>query len=89
MNPNLSPDQRANIIATHAAIRNRSAAFGPMRWQIGQLRSKIKALETEISQYRQSTPTAGGSVPESAGGKPVSAREGLYRALEESAMKRR
>ena len=89
MNPNLSPDQRANIIATHAAIRNRSAAFGPMRWQIGQLRSKIKALETEISQYRQSTPTAGGSVPASAGGKPVSAREGLYRALEESAMKRR
>ena len=89
MNPNLSPEQRANIITTHAAIRNRSAAFGPMRWQIGQLRSKVKTLETELSKYRESTPIAGGSAPASIGGKPVSAHEGLYRALEESAMKRR
>lgn len=59
MDPKLQPEQRAGMVRAHAAVRNRAAAFGPMRKLVGRLESKVAELEKELGQYRGSTPKTG------------------------------
>lgn len=68
--PNLTPEERASIVKKHAAVRNRAAAFGPMKYLIAQLRKKLADLEKTAGEMRSSTPPAGGGTAGPGGGAP-------------------
>lgn len=59
--PRLTPEQRLDIIERHAAIRNRAAAFGPLRYENKLLRKSIENLKKELDQFKSSEPTSAGS----------------------------
>lgn len=56
--PGLSAEQRKEISEKHAAIFNRSAAFGPMKLLLTRLEKKVSTLEKELSGFKQSSPAA-------------------------------
>jgi hypothetical protein len=68
--PKLTPDQRAQIIRKHVAIRNRAAAFEALRLDYERTLAKLEASEKKLGEYEKSTPGAGGTAPASAA--PVS-----------------
>lgn len=57
MDPRLNPEQRAAIIKRHAAVRNRAAGWGPLRHENTVLAKKVAELESELKQYKESTPS--------------------------------
>lgn len=60
--PRLTPEQREEIITLHAAVRNRSAAFGAMRYRIEKLESALADKEKALKEYQSSEPgQSGGS----------------------------
>jgi hypothetical protein len=59
--PKLSPEQRAAMIRKHAAVRNRAAGWGALRYENGTIKAKLEAAEKELAKYKSSTPPAGGS----------------------------
>lgn len=82
MDPRLTPEQRAEIVKRHAAVRNRAAAFGPMKYIISKLKAKLAELEKANGQFKDSTPpTAGGTAAPSGQG-PTSGRAKMYAAQE-------
>lgn len=80
--PNLTPEQRADIVRKHAAVRNRAAAFGPMKYLIAQLRKKLADIEKAHNEMKTSTPPAGGGKAAQGGGAPGggSARDRMHGA---------
>lgn len=54
--PNLSPEQRAQIVKRTAALRNRAAAFGVMNLTIERQLAEIAALKDELEQFKSSEP---------------------------------
>lgn len=77
MAPNLKPEERQAIIKKNAAVRNRAAAFGPLKRLAKRLESKIAKLEKDLEQYSGSTPGAGGSTPQN-GVKTVSSAKSAF-----------
>lgn len=57
MDPRLTAEQRASIVKRHAAVRNRAAGWGPLRHENTVLTKKIQELESELKQYKESTPS--------------------------------
>lgn len=66
--PKLTPEQRKEVIRRHAAVRNRAASWGPMRVEVERQASQIKALQEELSQYKELEPGAAGSRTPNANG---------------------
>lgn len=66
MDPSLSAQERQEIIRKHSAIRNRSAAYGPLRYENDQLRKQLDAALAELKSYKETEPPAGGRTPEPA-----------------------
>lgn len=58
--PRLSPEQRRSVIERHAAIRNRAAAFGPLRFENERLTARVGELEKELAEYKKTEPAQGG-----------------------------
>lgn len=87
--PSLTPEERASVIRRHAAVRNRAAAWGPLRGEVERLSAANKALETELAQYKGSEPPAGAGraaqaqVPGTPG--PGGAKAALWDALKKKA----
>jgi hypothetical protein len=81
MDLSLTPEQRQEIIERHAAVRNRAAAFGRLRYQNEQLAKQVKDLEDRLKAYQSSTPPIGGDTPSSDGGQESSAKATVYGAL--------
>lgn len=79
--PRLTPEQRSNVIKRHAAVRNRAASWGALKFENGKLSARLKEVEAELSQYKSSTPPTGGSSGQPANGQPSSAREQVFAAL--------
>ena len=87
MNPQLTPEQRADIVRRHAALRNRAAAFPRLMRDRTNHLARIAELEKELAQYQSSTPPAGGE-PQGQrpnGGTPMTARERMYEELKKRA----
>lgn len=64
MDPRHTPEQRAEIVKRHAAVRNRAAAFGPMKYIIRKLREQVAELEKANKEFKGSQPpAAGGTAP--------------------------
>lgn len=61
--PNLTPEQRESIVNRHAAVRNRAAAFGPMKHRIAQLESQLEEREKALAEYEDTVPGGGEGGP--------------------------
>lgn len=59
-NPNMKPEERAEAIRRHAAVRHRAASWGALRGEVERLASENKKLSEELGQYRESEPGLGG-----------------------------
>ena len=80
LDPNLTPDQRAEVVRHHAAVRNRAAAFGRLVYENEKLSAKAVELEAELGKYKNAQPGAG--EPRQAGTPgPHSARDEVFGAL--------
>lgn len=67
--PRLTAEQRQSIVERHAALRNRGAAFGPLRYENECLKKRVAELEKDNAQYKSSeAPQGGGSKPQSKNG---------------------
>lgn len=62
-NPNLSTEQRKEIVSRAAAVRNQAAAFRPLVAQTRKLTTRVAELEAELEAYRNSEPGAGNGEP--------------------------
>lgn len=85
MAPGLTTDQRKAIIKKNAAVRNRAAAFGPLKRHAKRLEAKIARLEKDLSQYSESTPAASGRTPNEAPRSTGSAKQGFFDAVRKKA----
>jgi hypothetical protein len=82
MDPKLTPEQRTEVVRRHAAIRNRAAAFGPLKYLVKKLTQEVADLKKANGQFKTSAPpTAGGTSTPSAGA-TTSARERMRQAGE-------
>ena len=61
MAPNLKPEDRKAIVARHAAVRNRAAAFGKLVYLNTKAEARIAELQAELGKYKQADPPAAGS----------------------------
>ena len=57
--PRLTPEQRAEIVQIHAAVRNRCASFGRLTYQNQKLQAEMKALQEELAKFKGAQPGAG------------------------------
>lgn len=58
LDPRLTAEQRTELVRLHAAVRNRSAAFGRLLYQHEKAQSEIASLKAEIAKYKQAEPPA-------------------------------
>jgi len=80
-NPQLTKDQRAEVVRLHAAVRNRAAAFGRVAYQALQLEAKVAELTAALAKYKSVEPGAG--EPHAPTGQQVAttARDQVFGAL--------
>lgn len=84
--PRLTPEQRAQVVRRHAAVRNRAAAFGSLVYQLESAQAKIAELTKKLDGIESTTPnTAGRGGPTPAPAAGGSARDQLYGALQKIA----
>ena len=78
--PGLTGEQRAAIVKRHAAVRNRSAAFGRLVLENGKKEARIAELQKLVDEYKGSEPARDGSKKPN---QPVkrSAKDGLFDEL--------
>jgi hypothetical protein len=87
LDPNLTSEQRAAVVRRHAAVRNRAAAFGPLKYKVSQLETKVAELTKELEQFKGSTPTTGDRRTATSNGQPTSARDEVFGGLRKLAAK--
>lgn len=85
--PNLTPEERKQIIKRHAAVRNRAAAFGRLVNENRSLQKRVDELEAKQKEMNGSTPTTGGGDRPTGGTTPQggSARQQMIDALRKRA----
>lgn len=80
--PRLTPQQRADVVRRHAAVRNRAASWGRLRYENEKKDARIAELEKEVSQYKGTSPRTqasnGASTEPNA---PASTRSQVFGAL--------
>lgn len=82
--PRLTPEQRAEIVKKHAAIRNRAAAFSVLRNQIERLEKQLADAHNELKQYKETAPPSGGRTSEPPKEK-LKAKDAMWEALQKIA----
>jgi hypothetical protein len=60
LRPGLKPEERKKIVQMHAAIRNRAAAFGPLKRAHKRALKTISELQKKLDAYKGTAPSAGG-----------------------------
>lgn len=83
--PKLTPEQRKSIVERHSAVRNRAASWGPLKYENGQLKAKLEALEKQLKGYKDSSPGVGSGTPSNRNGQPMSARDAMMAGLQKIA----
>jgi hypothetical protein len=79
--PKLTPQERAEIVKKHAAVFNRSSAFGPLKRAFIKLEKQYAELEKKLAGYQSSRPDAAGGSQQAANG--VAAGKFMDRTLAE------
>ena len=82
MDPKLTPEQRTEAVRRHAAIRNRAAAFGPLKYLVKKLTQEVAELKKANGQFKTSAPPTAGGTTAPATGATTSARERMRQAGE-------
>ena len=81
LDPKLTPEQRKQVVQMHAAVRNRSAAFGRLVYQNSKLANELATLKAELAKFGDAQPgAAGGHQPASTPGH-TSAKDSVLGAL--------
>lgn len=81
MDPNLTPEERAEVVRKHAAVRNKAASWSVLKLINSRLRTEIDALKKANAQFKGSQPPAGGGTSQGGGGQPGgSARDRMHSA---------
>jgi len=57
--PNLTEEQRANVIKKHVALRNRAIAYSVLVHENKQLKAMLAEKENALKAYGDSAPTDG------------------------------
>jgi hypothetical protein len=57
--PKLTPEQRAQVVRRHAAVRSRAIAYSGLKLENSRLRAQLAAKEKELAQFSASAPTNG------------------------------
>ena len=83
--PGLTPQQRAEIVRLHAAIRNRAAGFGRLAYQNQKLEAKLAELTATLNKYRSAEPGLTESRHEQSGGGGGTAMERMQAELRKRA----
>jgi len=81
MDPRLTPEQRAEAVKRHAAVRARIAGWGPLKAEVTKLKKALAERDEELKKYKSSTPAAGGTAAQSNTPVVVSARQSLREGL--------
>lgn len=68
IDPSLTPEQRSEVIKSHAAVRNRAIAYTVLRHENKALKTRNAELEEALKQYKTSEPTNGGAKSNKASG---------------------
>lgn len=80
--PGLTPAERAQIVKEHAAVFNRSSAFGPLKRAYMKLEKELATARKELEGFKGSRPDAAGGTQQPANGSaPVKARDRVMDAL--------
>lgn len=79
--PNLTPEQRREIVKRHAAVRLRAAAYGRLKGWNAALEKQVVELTTELASYKGSEPALNGSRETPTGAQPTSARDRMHQEL--------
>lgn len=85
MAPNLTPEERKQIIKRHAAIRNRAAAFSRLVHDNRGLSKRVSELEAKLKEYNGSAPSPGGQRPTASAPQGGSMREQMLNELRKRA----
>ncbi len=83
--PKLTPAQRADVIARHAAVRNRAAGWGPLKWENTTLKTELSELKKQLAEYKSGEPTTGGSQASTEGSTGGTAMERMMAELRKRA----
>jgi len=67
--PSLTPEQRADIVKKHVAMRNRAIAYSPLMLEVKRLRAQLKERDDKLAKFEQSAPNGGN------GGKGLDAKK--------------
>ncbi len=65
-NPNLPPEERAKIIKSYSAARNRAIAYSAQKVEIARLRKQLAERDGKLKAYEDSEPGAGNGSREAA-----------------------
>lgn len=86
MAPGLKPEERKAIVARHAAVRNRAAAFGRLVYKNGLVEAENKTLREELATYKKTEPDlASGGRQSGTPAKKGSVMSGIREALVKAA----
>ena len=69
--PRLNPEQRAKLVKSHAAIRNRAIAYSALKLENNRLRAQMKERDEKLKQFEDSAPTGGNGSREGAQATPA------------------
>lgn len=83
--PNLTPEERKQIIKRHAAVRNRAAAFGRLVTENRSLQKRVAELEAKDKARSASVPSTGGERSTSSPATGGSVREQMLEELRKRA----
>lgn len=83
--PRLTPEQRAQVIKVHTAVRLRAAAFGRTMLQLEKTQKENAELKKQLEKYRAVEPGKGEGKPTETAGHS-SARESVFAALRAKAI---
>lgn len=81
MLPSLTPEQRKEVVRKHAALRNRAASWGALRFDNGRLKTRVQELEAKLKEYEEAEPTTDGRTTPSTPKEAPKGMAGLRQSL--------
>jgi hypothetical protein len=60
LDPRHTPEQRAEIVRQHAAIRNRAIGYTPLFREFKRVTKELEATAKELAAFKKTTPSTGG-----------------------------
>jgi len=81
MDPALSAEQRADVVARQVAVRNRAVAFSALKLHNTRLAAQVADLQKQLDALKASGPSNGSGHPTGAAPVPVSRMEAALAAI--------